>query len=89
MMYRMHASEAACCADARHGPAMRENHYSNRERDVWCCINGRKTDLYVAVKEQRTASQFSGVLSTSQVKGALYIIWCGVNRLSDSGLKVM
>ena len=23
------------------------------------------------------------------VKGALYIIWCGVNRLGDSGVKVV
>ena len=25
----------------------------------------------------------------SGVKGALYIIWCGVNRLGDSGVKVV
>ena len=23
------------------------------------------------------------------IKGALYIIWCGVNRLGDSGVKVV
>ena len=25
----------------------------------------------------------------SYIKGALYRIWCGVNRLGDSGLKVV
>ena len=28
-------------------------------------------------------------ISISSLKGALYIIWCGVNRLGDSGVKVV
>ena len=27
--------------------------------------------------------------NNKHVKGALYIIWCGVNRLGDSGVKVV
>ena len=29
------------------------------------------------------------VLEKEQLKGALYRIWCGVNRLGDSGVKVV
>ena len=28
-------------------------------------------------------------LEPSSIKGALYRIWCGVNRLGDSGVKVV
>ena len=28
-------------------------------------------------------------MQTITVKGALYRIWCGVNRLGDSGVKVV
>ena len=30
-----------------------------------------------------------GILSPFLFKGALYRIWCGVNRLGDSGVKVV
>ena len=30
-----------------------------------------------------------GIASCSMFKGALYSIWCGVNRLGDSGVKVV
>ena len=30
-----------------------------------------------------------GFPHVNNIKGALYIIWCGVNRLGDSGVKVV
>ena len=29
------------------------------------------------------------ILTVRKIKGALYRIWCGVNRLGDSGVKVV
>ena len=42
---------------------------------------------------QRTINVWNNLstdcVHASSVKGALYRIWCGVNRLSDSGVKVV
>ena len=34
-------------------------------------------------------TKYLGVTIQSKLKGALYRIWCGVNRLGDSGVKVV
>ena len=43
--------------------------------------------------EWKNWKRVSGILCdrriSLRVKGALYRIWCGVNRLGDSGLKVV
>ena len=39
---------------------------------------------------RRPASETIGItMNYSQFKGALYRIWCGLNRLGDSGAKVL
>ena len=48
-----------------------------------CCVE-RYVVLYVV---QTLQSDDTKMLEA--VKGALYRIWCGVNRLGDSGVKVV
>ena len=42
--------------------------------------------LYVMLKDFAT---YGSVNLIFQIKGELYRIWCGVNRLGDSGVKVV
>ena len=55
-----------------------------------CC--NRKTACMSPSPCQALSSEPSLKLiktSTSYIKGTLYRIWCGVNRLGDSGVKVV
>ena len=39
------------------------------------------------IKQNQTCAD--ALITSSGLKGALYRIWCGVNRLGDSGAKVV
>ena len=50
-----------------------------------------KTNPRISDLEQRDGTMASGAAAKAALglKGALHIIWCGVNRLGDSGVKVV
>ena len=41
------------------------------------------------VQEDSRCKGIQGITSKEDIKWALYRIWCGVNRLGDSGVKVV
>ena len=56
-------------------------------RSIWKAQRTRKDTILYHVKN-RSLVKWS-LHGERHLKGALYRIWCGVNRLSDSGVKVV
>ena len=61
---------------------VRKYSLSQRTINVW---NNLSTDCVHAC----SVNMFKNKIDKCLVKGALYRIWCGVNRLGDSGVKVV
>ena len=61
---------------------VRKFSFSQRTINIW---NNLSTDCVHA----SSVNMFKNKIDKYLVKGALYVIWCGVNRVGDSGMKVV
>ena len=71
---------------------VRKYAFSQRTINVWNKLYNDCVQASTVLKPQFTQLGVRSLAYASrarQFKGALYIIWCGVNRLGDSGVNVV